>query len=66
MRTFAWTPAAAVVLLASVSLLVPVYAQDLSKAKPKDIPRLKPLLRRIQFLGVRAWIVPKSTSVSAT
>ena len=40
MRTFAWTPAAAVVLLASVSSVVPVHAQDPSKLKPKDIPRL--------------------------
>ena len=40
MRTFAWTSAAAAVLLASVSSVVPVYAQEQSKLKPKDIPRL--------------------------
>ena len=40
MRTVAWTPAAAVVLIAGVLFAVPVYAQDLAKLKPKDIPRL--------------------------
>ncbi len=40
MRTFAWTSAAAAVLLASVSFVVPAHAQDQSKLKPKDIPRL--------------------------
>ena len=37
---FVWTPAAAVVLIAGVLFAGPVYAQELAKLKPKDIPRL--------------------------
>lgn len=40
MRVSAWAPAAAVVLLTSVSSILPVAAQEQSKLKPKDIPRL--------------------------
>ena len=40
MSTFAWIPAAAVVLSASLFTVVPVTAQDLSKARVRDIPRL--------------------------
>ena len=40
MRVYAWAPAAAVVLLTSVSSVLPVAAQEQSKLKPKDIPRL--------------------------
>jgi len=40
MRMFAWIPAAAVVLSASLFTVLPVAAQDLSKARVRDIPRL--------------------------
>ena len=41
MRVYAWVPAAAVALLASASSILPAQAaQDQSKLKPKDIPRL--------------------------
>jgi tetratricopeptide (TPR) repeat protein len=40
MRMSAWVPAAAVALVASQISVLPVGAQDLSKARARDIPRL--------------------------